>query len=487
MIISEPPVQEERAAPATARETPKPEAPPETIAPEEPPAPPRRHWLRWLLILAFVVLAVYLVMHRPGKAGGEPDQQGQTQGKGGKAEAGKGPERPVPVLAAAAHTKDVGVYLTGLGTVSPLNTVTVKSRVDGQLLRIAFQEGQVVRAGELLAEIDPRPFQVQLAQAEGQTAKDEAALKNARVDLQRYQALIAQDAIPQQQLDTQVATVDQLEAALKSDQAQIDGAQAQSHLRRITAPISGRVGLRLVDPGNIVHASDANGLVVITQLQPIAVVVHHPRRHLPQVLQQVHAGQQPRRGRLRPRSARSKLATGTLLAVDNQIDPHDRHRQAQGHVRQRERRRCSPISSSTPGCSSTRCASAVIVPTAALQRSPQATFVYVVKPDHTVESRNVTVQSDRGRRRRHRERSPAGRGGGDRRRGQAAAGHESRRVDDGRERSRGRQGHEPLAALHPAAGRDVAADGGPAARGRRRVSGSSRSRRCRRSTTRRSR
>jgi membrane fusion protein, multidrug efflux system len=393
MIISEPPVQEEHAAPATARrETPKPEAPPERIAPDdEPPAPPRRHWLRWLLILAFVVLAVYLFMHRPGKGGGGSDQQGQT---GGKAGAGKGPDRPVPVLAATAHTKDVGVYLTGLGNVVPLNTVTVKSRVDGQLLRITFQEGQIVRAGELLAELDPRPFQVQLMQAEGQRAKDEAALQNARVDLQRYQALIADDAIPRQQLDTQAATVAQFQAALKSDQAQIESAKLNLSYARITAPTGGHVGLRQVDVGNIVHAGDANGIVVITQLQPIDVMFTIPADHLSQVLPQVRSGQSLAVDAY-DRDLKNKLATGKLLAVDNQIDP------TTGTVRLKaifpnQNEALFPNQFVNARLLVNTLRNAVVVPVAALQRSPQATYVYLVKPDKTVESRNVTVQLTEG-------------------------------------------------------------------------------------------
>jgi membrane fusion protein, multidrug efflux system len=391
MIISEPPVQQERETPVTARETPKREVPPETIAPDEPPAPPRRHWLRWTLILAFVVLAAYLFMHRPG--GGGPSQ-GQDQAQGGKAGAGKGPDRPVPVLAAAAHTKDVGVYLTGLGTVAPLNTVTVKSRVDGQLLRIAFHEGQVVRAGELLAELDPRPFQVQLMQAEGQRAKDEAALQNARVDLARYQALIADDAIPRQQLDTQAATVAQFQAALKSDQAQIESAKLNLSYARVTAPTGGRVGLRQVDVGNIVHAGDPNGIVVITQLQPIDVMFTIPADHLPQVLPKVHAGQSLAVDAY-DRDLKNKLSTGKLLAVDNQIDP------TTGTVRLKaifpnENEALFPNQFVNARLLVDTLRGAVVVPTAALQRSPQATYVYLVKPDHTVESRNVTVQLTEG-------------------------------------------------------------------------------------------
>lgn len=390
MIISEPPVQQKRETPVTARETPKPEAPPETIAPDEPPAPPRRHWLRWLLILGFVVVAVYLFMHRPGAS---PDQ-GQTQAQGGKAGAGKGPDRPVPVLAAAAHTKDVGVYLTGLGTVVPLNTVAVKSRVDGQLLRIAFHEGQVVRAGELLAELDPRAFQVQLMQAEGQRAKDEAALQNARVDLQRYQALIADDAIPRQQLDTQAATVAQFQAALKSDQAQIESAKLNLSYARITAPTGGRVGLRQVDVGNIVHAGDPNGIVVITQLQPIDVLFTIPADHLSQVLPQVRSGQSLAVDAY-DRDLKNKLATGKLLAVDNQIDP------TTGTVRLKaifpnQDEALFPNQFVNARLLVDTLRNAVVVPVAALQRSPQATYVYLVKPDHTVESRNVTVQLTEG-------------------------------------------------------------------------------------------
>ncbi|HEV7507882.1 MAG TPA: MdtA/MuxA family multidrug efflux RND transporter periplasmic adaptor subunit [Thermoanaerobaculia bacterium] len=396
-MISEPPVKEEfkqeRAAPATARETEKPKAspgPPDTSSLDEPP--PRRHWLRWLLILGAVAVAIYLFAHRPGQnKGGGTEGQGQTKGAAG----GKGgQDRPVPVLAAAAKTKDVGVYLTGLGTVAALNTVGVKSRVDGQLMRIAFHEGQIVRAGDLLAEIDPRPFQVQLMQAEGQRAKDEAALQNAKVDLQRYEILIQQDSIPRQQLDTQAATVKQFEAALKSDQAQIESARLNLTYARVTAPSGGRVGLRQVDVGNVVHASDANGIVTITQLQPIDVLFTIPADHLSQVLPQVHSGQSLPVDAY-DRDLKNKLATGKLLAVDNQIDP------TTGTVRikaifDNNDEALFPNQFVNARLLVDTLRGVVTVPNAAIQRSPQSTFVYFVKPDHTVESRNVVVKMSEG-------------------------------------------------------------------------------------------
>ncbi len=401
-MISEPPVKEEvkqeRVAPRTARETETPRATPEpplhtnpgTTALDEPP--PKRHWLRWLLILGAVAVAVYLFTHRAGqKKGGSAEGQGQTQGAAG----GKGgQDRPVPVLAAAARTKDVGVYLTGLGTVAALNTVSVKSRVDGQIMRINFREGQIVRAGDLLAEIDPRPFQVQLMQAEGQRAKDEAALQNARVDLKRYEILVQQDSIPRQQLDTQTATVAQFEAALKSDQAQIESARLNLTYARLTAPSGGRVGLRQVDVGNVVHAGDANGIVTITQLQPIDVLFTIPADHLSQVLPQVHSGQNLPVDAY-DRDLKNKLATGKLLAVDNQIDP------TTGTVRikavfDNTDEALFPNQFVNARLLVDTLRGVVTVPNAAIQRSPQSTFVYHVKPDHTVESRNVVVKMSEG-------------------------------------------------------------------------------------------
>src|SRR6266508_1446165 len=355
-------VPREETLPQPSDEAPK---PPRASAEEEPR---RRRWPWVAGIGVAVLLAVLLLMRASHKK--------QSEAQAAKAKAA---QRAVPVAGTAARKGDLAVYLTGLGTVTALNTVTVRSRVDGQLIRVAFREGQLVRQGDLLAEIDPRPFQVQLMQAEGQKAKDEAALKNARVDLARYVVLVQEDSISRQQLDTQAATVNQLEASVKSDQAQVESAKLNLTYSRITAPISGTIGLRLVDTGNIVHANDPNGLVILTQIQPITAVFTIPADHLPQVLKQVKTGEQLPVDAF-DREMKNKLAAGTLLAVDNQID------QTTGTVK---------IKASFPNENLALYANqfvnawllvdtlrgAVLVPTAAIQRGPQSTFVYVVKPD----------------------------------------------------------------------------------------------------------
>lgn len=395
-MISEPPeVQEPEAnAPTppsrqkTARERPAPLPP---SLDDEPPARTRRRRWPWLLAAVAVLLAAYLLARhnrQPAQAPAQGGEKAQGSARGG------GAGRPVPVLTATAQAKDVGVYLTGLGTVVSLNTVTVRSRVDGQLLRIAFQEGQAVRAGQLLAELDPRPFQVQLMQAEGQRAKDEAVLQNARVDLARYRALLAEDSIARQQVDTQAAAVAQAQASLKSDQAQIESARLNLAYSRIRAPTTGRVGLRQVDVGNIVHAGDTNGIVVITQLQPINVLFTIPADHLSQVLPQVHAGR-----RLAvdawDRDLKTKLATGELLAVDNQIDPTTGTVRLKALFANRDEA-LFPNQFVNARLLVETLRGIVTVPTAAIQRSPQSTFVYRVKPDHTVEARDVVVRLTEG-------------------------------------------------------------------------------------------
>jgi multidrug efflux system membrane fusion protein len=297
--------------------------------------------------------------------------------------------RAVPVSAVTARIGDIPVYLRGLGTVTPFNSVTVKTRVDGQLIAIRFQEGQFVKQGQPLAEIDPRPFQVQLEQAQGQLAKDEAQRNDAKVNLQRYEYLWKQGVIAKQQYDTQAATVGQFDGAIAADEAAINNAKLQLTYSHITAPISGRIGLRLVDMGNMVHATDTNGLAIIDQLQPIAVLFTIPADNLPPVLKKLHAG-----ARLPvdayDRADANKIAGGSLLTVDNQIDPTTGTSRMKAVFANQDSAlfpnqfvNCRLLIDTRHG--------AVIVPASAIQRGPQGTYVYVVKPDKTAEMRQATI------------------------------------------------------------------------------------------------
>jgi membrane fusion protein, multidrug efflux system len=349
-------------------------------------AKPRRKGRGWLWLLALALVAGGAYFLSPRLTSGQPSKaaaKGATKGGG-----------IVPVVVSQVKRGSMNIYLDGLGNVTAFYTVTLKTRVDGEIMRVAFEEGQLVNKGDLLIEIDPRPFQVQLEQAQGQLVKDQATLSNARLDLDRYKGLYADDAIPKQQLDTQVAMVDQLQGVIQSDQSQIDNAKLQLVYSKITAPITGRIGLRLVDPGNIVHATDTTGLAVITQLQPIAVIFTIAEDHLPQVMKRMNAGQKLA-VEAWDRDNQHKIATGSLLTIDNQID------QSTGTVRFKAVFDNADLSLFPNQFVNARLLidtrnGALIAPSAAIQRSPDNTFIYVVNPNNTVEARNIVAGPEEG-------------------------------------------------------------------------------------------
>ncbi|NLD69412.1 MAG: MdtA/MuxA family multidrug efflux RND transporter periplasmic adaptor subunit [Limnobacter sp.] len=341
-------------------------------------APRRRPaWRRpafWLVLLLVLAVGAWWFVGREALT---PDAGSPAAGApAGWRGAGDGDARPLPVTVAIAERRDVPLVLDALGTVTSLNTVTVRSRVDGQLLRVHFREGQPVRAGDLLAEIDPRPFEVALAQAEGQMARDRALLENARVDLERYRTLVRQDAASTQQLDTQKALVRQYEGIVQADMGLVESARLQLSWTRITAPLSGRLGMRLVDPGNLVRANDATGLVTITQIRPIGVSFALPERDLPAVLKRQRAGERMTVQAL-DRDRRRVLASGVLTTIDNQIDT------ATGTLRMKaefanEDAALFPNQFVNVRLSVDTLPGAIVVPSAAIQRGSRGTFVYVV-------------------------------------------------------------------------------------------------------------
>ena len=300
----------------------------------------------------------------------------------------------VPVTAARARRGDLNRYLTAIGSVTAFNTVTIKSRVDGQIVKVAFTEGQFVHQGDLLIEIDPRPYQAQLAQAEGALARDRASLMNAQQTLERDQSLYRQNVIAKQDLDNQASSVGQFQGAIVSDQANIDAAKLQLVYSRITAPIGGRIGLRLVDVGNVVHATDSQGLAVITQIQPIAVLFSIPEDDLPRVTSNLKSGAQlPVEAY--DRDLKTKLAVGSLLTIDNQID------QSTGTVRLKavfpnDDNALFPNQFVNARLLIDTRRNAVLIPSPAIQRHAGTSSVYVVKPDNTVDLRTVTVDASQG-------------------------------------------------------------------------------------------
>ncbi|MCL2310502.1 MAG: MdtA/MuxA family multidrug efflux RND transporter periplasmic adaptor subunit [Proteobacteria bacterium] len=302
------------------------------------------------------------------------------------------PNRPIPIQAATVQRSPFDVYLEALGTVTAAQTVVVHSRVDGELLKLHFKEGDSVKAGAPLAEIDPRPYQVQLTQAEGQMARDRAQLENAKADLQRYRILLKQDSVSQQQVDTQEALVAQYEGLIKYDQGQIDSAKLNLDYTRIAAPISGRLGLRQVDVGNMVRASDANGIVVITQEEPIDVMFTLAENDLPKVVQKVYAGARfPVEAW--DRAQKMLLERGTLMTVDNQIDV------ATGTVKLKARfsnknHLLFPNQFVNVRMKIDELQDVLLAPSAAVQRGSVGTFVYVIGDDGKVGVRQVTPSNE---------------------------------------------------------------------------------------------
>src|ERR1700683_4105386 len=301
--------------------------------------------------------------------------------------------RSVSVATAQVQRQDVPVYLTGLGAVTAFNTANIKSRVDGQIMKVNFTEGQNVKEGDLLIEIDARPYQVQLEQMQAQIFRDQAQLRDARLNLQRYTTLIPSGSIAQQQVDTQQALADQLEGTVRTDQAQIDNAKVQIDYCHITAPFTGRVGLRQVDPGNIVHAADTNPMLILTQLQPIAVIFTLPEDQLPTVAQ--HMKNSTLLVEAYSRDNQTKLATGKLLTIDNQIDQTTGTAKLKAVFDNRDNQLWPNQFVNANLLLETRKKSTV-VPTAAILRGPQGSFVYAVKNDKTVEARPVTVTLTQG-------------------------------------------------------------------------------------------
>ncbi|HYW41548.1 MAG TPA: MdtA/MuxA family multidrug efflux RND transporter periplasmic adaptor subunit [Bryobacteraceae bacterium] len=354
-----------------------------TASPETKSPKRRRSGLRWLWLPVLALLGAGAWYLWP-RAGSTPSASTSALSPGGK----KGGSGVVPVVAVKARRGDIGVFITGLGSVIPVYTVTVKSRVDGQLMTVHYKEGDSVHEGDLLLEIDPRPYQVQLEQAEGQLARDQATLDNARVDLDRYTKLLAQNAIPEQQVATQKAAVAQAEGVVRSDQGQIDSAKLNLVYCSIKAPITGRVGLRLVDPGNIVHATDTNGLVVITQIQPISVIFTVPEDELPVVLRKLAAGQHLRTDAY-DRTNTTRIGTGTLVTVDNQIDP------TTGSLRLRadfdnSANQLFPNQFVNVRLLVEEKRGVTLVASAVIQRTTSSTYVYAVKDDRTVSVRQIT-------------------------------------------------------------------------------------------------
>jgi len=335
----------------------------------------KSRWWIWLIVAAAIVIVVVLWQ----RGGTTP-----AANAGGNAAS-----RPVMVTTAVAHQGDIGIYLNALGTVTPVYTVTVTSRVQGEITHVYYQEGQMVRKGDPLIEIDPRPYQAALTQVEGQLAHDQAVLNEAKIDLERYKQAFSRNAIAKQQMDDQEQVVLQDEGTVKNDEGQLANAKVNLEYTRITAPIAGRVGLRLVDPGNIVQANSATALVVITQLQPITVIFSIAEDQLSQIQQQLRKGKKLTVDALN-REGSTKLASGTLLTLDNVIDPTTGTLKLKAIFDNADNALFPNQFVNIKLLVDTQ-HNVTLIPTPAIQRNAQGAYVYAIKSDQTAAMRTITA------------------------------------------------------------------------------------------------
>jgi len=350
----------------------------------------RGRWVVWIALLCMLLGAGYVLSQRskPAAPSGRAASRRAGGGRGGRDGGG-----PIPVSVDKVKQGDMGVYINALGTVTPVYTVNLTSRVPGQLMQINYKEGQIVHKGDLLAVVDPRPYQAVVTQAEGQLARDQAQLKNAYIDLDRYKGIYAQKAIPEQTLATQQATVEQDQGTVKTDQGNLDAAKVNYDYTHITSPIDGRIGLRPVDPGNIIQAGGQT-LLTITQLQPITVIFAMAEDYISDVTSQLRAGRTLRVDAL-DRNNQTNLAAGTLLTVDNQVDT------ATGTVRARatftnRKYELFPNEFVNARLLVKMLRSVNLIPTAAVQRNNDLAFVYVVGAGNAVQTRNIKIAAQDG-------------------------------------------------------------------------------------------